>query len=693
MSAIVGIHQLGSDAIDPQTITRMTASLLHRGPDGSSVWQSDKIALGHCMLHSTPESASETLPLRDDERDLVLTCDARIDNRDELLAVLFPGKQASQSPIGDSALILAAYAKWGADCVHHLLGDFAFAIWDGRRNELFCARDHFGIKPFYYHHAAGEVFVFASEIKALFQVSSVPHRINETRIGQYLALALADTDATFYEEILRLPAAHTLTVGVDVFRIERYWKLQAPPQLDLASDAEYDERFRTVFFEAVRCRSRVPDGRNKLGGFLSGGIDSSAVMAVAREVCEEKNLPLPVISTVFDVIKKCDERPFMDAVIQMGGLQQHAIIGETRSALMDIEGVLRFQDEPFVAPNLCSSSVQYQAANELGVRVVLDGHGGDETIGYGHSRLGELQRAGNWRALWHELNAMQRNGFLRPTDASPRQVLWHHLVMRRSRPLRGAKRVSSAIRRRIAARMVASAEGNDQSNMLDWKRVINADFAARTDLEASYERWRSTQPDGTGDDRQTSERIVGGALQPLALETLDKAAAAAGVEARYPMWDKRLVEFCLSLPSNQKLRNGWSRLIIRRALEEVLPPEVQWRSSKVDFTAELRHGLQTHESARLSDLIENGPQKAAAYLDGANVMQNVKSLRDGSDIAGREIYTTLRAVCLEFWLRGQAQDKAQEPELVAKAQDVGNLESTMWPMGSTVAESGGVAVR
>src|SRR5207245_10257224 len=174
----------------------------------------------------------------------------------------------------DAALILAAYERWGERCPEHLLGDFALAIWDARRATLFCARDHFGVKPFYYHHAPGRLFCFASEIKGLVALAEVPRRLNETRVADYLVPLLEDKEITFYEEIVRLPPAHRMAVTREGVRMEQYWALDPEREIRMKSDGEYAEAFREIFTEAVRwrLRSAIP-----VESMSSGVLDSSSI--------------------------------------------------------------------------------------------------------------------------------------------------------------------------------------------------------------------------------------------------------------------------------------------------------------------------------------------------------------------------------------------------------------------------------
>jgi asparagine synthase (glutamine-hydrolysing) len=204
MSGIAGIYFLDGRSVDNVDLERMVARLAHRGPDGKGVWSEGCVGMGLGMLWTTPESLHEKLPLMNQRGDLVITADARIDNRAELIAKL----NLTDSPPGDitdSELILASYERWGERCTDKLLGDFSFAIWDGREHALFCARDHFGVKPFYYYYLSERIFAFASEIKALLCLKEVPRQLNEVRVADYLVSMFDDKAITFYQDILRLP--------------------------------------------------------------------------------------------------------------------------------------------------------------------------------------------------------------------------------------------------------------------------------------------------------------------------------------------------------------------------------------------------------------------------------------------------------------------------------------------------------
>ncbi len=405
MSAIFGIYSTNGQPVTEADLGRMSVSLAHRGPDGSGVWIGHAVGLGHQMLCATPESLKERLPYESENGELVIVSDSRIDNRDELIPAL-DNESRSSAGIGDTELILRAYRKWGEACPERLCGDFSFAIWDLQKQQLFCARDPIGIKPFYYYHRPGQIFVFASEIKALLTLSTVPRQVNEVRIAQYLLSELKDERITFYQDIWRLPAGHAMTVTPNRSWSRSYWSLDPSKELPQRSDEVFADGFRELLTEAVRCRIRCP---YRVGAMLSGGLDSSTIVSITRQLLSEQPSPnLETFSAVFDQVPECDERNFINAVIARGGLKPHFIRGDNLSPLMDADRVFWHEDEPFYAPNLFLHWNLYSAAREQGVRVLLDGFDGDVVVSHGLRHLAELARGWHWIRLASEAIKLSR---------------------------------------------------------------------------------------------------------------------------------------------------------------------------------------------------------------------------------------------------------------------------------------------
>ena len=311
MSAITGIFYRDGREVSHNQIKKMNDSLSHRGKDGSEVLVDGSLAFGHQMLHTTQESLHEKLPFKDESSGMVITADARIDNRAELAPLL---KLEDNENVPDSAFILEAYKMWGDQCPEKLLGDFAFAVWDPKKEQLFCARDHMGVKPFYYY-LSDETFFFATEIKALFCLPEVSHEINELKVAFHLAL-IDDATSTFYEDVLRLGAAHSLTVSTTETKLRMYWKLDPELKIKMDSEDDYIKAFREIFTEAVRSRLR---SAFPVGSELSGGLDSSSVTCVAKKILmSSKNSSdkLKTFSFIFKDFPDADERYYINKVIE-----------------------------------------------------------------------------------------------------------------------------------------------------------------------------------------------------------------------------------------------------------------------------------------------------------------------------------------------------------------------------------------
>lgn len=637
MSAIVGIYRRDGQSVDQVELDRMLFALAHRGPDGSHAWRDEAIGLGHQMLHTTSESLHERLPLVASYGDLAITCDARIDNRDELIKLLpFNGRPARE--ITDGELILAAYQQWGQSCPEKLLGDFAFAIWDGRRRRLVCARDHFGVKPFYCY-VSNELFAFATEIKALLTLPEIPRRLNEARVGDFL-VGLDDVTSTFYQEVLRLPPAHVLTVDESGQpRLRRYWALDPTREVRLGSDEEYALALRDLFTEAVRCRMRTPF---PLGSMLSGGLDSSSITCMANRLLEPEGAgPLHTFSARFNTVSECDERVYQDAVLAENHVAPHFVDADEYGPLHDLDRILWHLDEPNKAGNLYFERLSYEIAQSHGVRVILDGFDGDSTISHGLGYLPELASAGRWLTLMREVKAYAP----RCQESWPRaawQWTWSYEVephLSRHRALRPAHRVVRSMNRRILPR-AATGDSN-----LVWLDLINPEFADRCGVNQRT----AAQPRPATCERDAHFLRITHAGMPNALEILDRIASASSVEVRFPFWDKRLAEFCLGLPTEQKMQQGWTRLIMRRAMDGILPTKVQWRGGKTNMLPSFNYGLRNLEQQRLCEVIIENSGAIEAFID-------TTKLRDVYDrflltqANDQEVNAMWRAVCLGLWL-------------------------------------------
>jgi asparagine synthase (glutamine-hydrolysing) len=593
VSGIVGFLALDGRPVQSSDVERMNASIVHRGPDGSDAWVEGPIGLGHCMLHTTPESLEERLPLARDG--LAITADARLDNREDLFSALGvePG---ARKDIPDSALILLAYQRWGEDCAGRLLGDFCFAIWDSRARRLVCARDHFGVKPLYYYYEPGRRFVFGSEIKAIFCVDGIEKRLNEVKIADYMLEMLEDTERTFYEGIQRLSPASVLSVDQDGMRRTTYWALDPEREIRLGSDAEYAEAFRDLLTEAVRCRlhSAFP-----VGTMLSGGLDSSSIACLAHDLQADAGGPaLHTFSIVFDEIEKSDEREYIRHVLSGRHFDAHFILGDHATPFDGLEAMLSLQDEPYPAPNVHLNRLAWESAQQHGVRVLLDGFLGDNVVSHGVEHLIELANRWRWRALATELRQyLQRSGGGVPPL---RAVMQHYFVEHALKPR------TPDLLLRLWRRLRGYPIDPHADELALFQRSFSDRVGLKRRLEERYRRSRANK-----NARQAHyESLVGGMVQ-TALEVYNKGCGGLGIEARIPFIDKRLVEFCLATPGVQKINGGYTRMIMRNAMTGILPEEIRCRSSKGDLGHAFIRGLGLATRGTLDGLYDT----EAAFLE------------------------------------------------------------------------------
>jgi len=642
MSAISGIFSVLADPPVTEVAHQMSQVLAHRGHDHVGLWNGGPVALAHRMLATTPESLAERPPLRSIEEGVVITADVRLDNRSELIEKLDLAKLPQ--PITDSSLVLAAYRKWEVQCPKELLGDFAFAIWDERKRRFFCARDHFGVKPFYYYFS-DNLFLFASEIKALFVDPRVPKRLDEIRIGDHLALLSSDPEITFYRDIRRLPPGHSMTVTQEGIRLERYWSLDPDRELRFGSDDEYAEAFRDIFMSSVECRLR---SAYPVASLLSGGLDSSSITCAARELLARSGAPSPVvISAVFDRVSECDERPYIEEVLRHIGLPASYVHADCVSPLIEIETMLWYQDQVVNAGNLYINWSLYEQASSRDVRILLDGFDGDTALSHGTGYLIELARAKRWLALAKEVRAYSsklKTPWLKAYRAWIEQYAVRP-VTNRLGTIRQLRQFGGKILRR-----------NQRSEpLLDtWQDFLDPGFVRRIGLA---ERRKQARAGTVFSERQKHYRLLTWSMIPDTLEALDKVGAAFSVEPRYPFWDKRIAEFCLALPSSQKMRRGWTRWIMRRAMEGLLPKTVQWRGDKSDLGPSLDKGLLTFERPRLEQLQLSDFEILQDYIDVASLRRAYYRFMTGT-ATELEALMVWRSLSLAIWLQHMGSDQS-----------------------------------
>jgi asparagine synthase (glutamine-hydrolysing) len=599
VSAIVGLVRREGVENDLAGVRRMIDALRHRPHDSSAVRQVGPATFGHQLLAATPEAAEEALPVAGNA--CLLTADLRLDNRSELARSL-----GVSGHLGDGALVMCAYERWGATCAQHLLGDFSLAIWDPRLRLLFCARDHLGMKPFFYF-SDGHILAFASEIKALLSLAEAPRAINLSMVRDHLLGLPGEAAATFYEGIFRLPPASTLTLGQSGPPvIQEYWRLDPTRELPSATEDDLVDEFRSLFREAVSCRLR---STTPVGATLSGGFDSSAVVCTAHTVLGGA-ASVHAFSLRFPQVPECDEGAYIECIREAGGVVGHDVPGDAGSPLEDILPVLALFDEPCLVQNLHLSTAVYRTAAAGGTRVVLDGHDGDTAIS--RAPIGRGASTGRRRSLAHSLASL----VLHPRRA------WSRLHARLGPP-----------------RSTRGASG-----------VLCEEFARQTGARERLDTFRqAADAAAAAGDRQLHLRRLTNGYPVYASETMAGLGAVFGIEPRHPFYDRRLLELCLALPPSLKNRDGFTRYIARLALAGMLPDLVRWRPGKTNLSPQFHRGFTTRDWGLVETTLRDNRVLLAPFLDRIRTEESCRRYQNGLEPEASSVIWS--AVTLALWLR------------------------------------------
>ena len=598
MSGLAGIYNLNGRPADPILLRRMIRRAAHRGPDASDCWINGPVGMGHVMLQTTPESLYERQPWLDESGTICLTLDGRVDNREELILSLEAADFHLRTDT-DAELLLRAYQRWGEHCPEHVVGDFALVVWDGPRRQLFCTRDILGLKPFYYC-LHGSSFYWASEIPPLFEDEAVARRPNEAMIAEFLSGMVVTNTESVYEGISRLQPAHTLVVRTDRVVTRRYWTIDPHRRIEYSNDEDYAQHFYELFSTAVRCRLR---SHKPIGLELSGGLDSSSIVSFLQAPSQthpKGHDRLRTFSLVFPGLP-CDERVFIDDVVAQGAFRAHHITPETPSLSDFVEDILHSYDFPD-HPNGVMNAPLRAFAQQQGCRVLLTGSGGDEWLTGSFFHYADLLRNLKFRPLLHRLRA-DRQWYGEDLSSS---LLSLPLVQFGLLPL-----IPQSYRN-LGKRLLGRTNRPEWVSPTLWER---AQIQERINL-ASY------SPHGCGHAQQDlfGSTIHGGGIHGIELD--ERAASSFGLESRHPFNDRRLIEFALALPEEQRWRDG-SKFILRHALKGLLPRSVRGRTDKADFSCIFAHTLLKESTAAIFRSLSVA---SMGWVDGDRIWADYQSM-------------------------------------------------------------------
>jgi asparagine synthase (glutamine-hydrolysing) len=584
VNGIAAIWRRNGAPVDASTWSEAAAALLP-ATSPPSVWSDGPVAFASRPLRR-PDDPDARYPIRDAGRRAVVVADARIDNIDELAGCL-DLSAAAAAELGAGRLILRAWDRWAEDCPRHLLGDFAFVIWDERRRVMFAARDPSGIRPLYYH-LSPSLFVAASGTPASLTRPDVPRRLDEVKIAGLLVPAIQDRVRTSFEAVSRLPPGHRLLITGDASRTEPFWEWDPAHAGPERSDDDHAEAFRSLFTDAVRARM---NGAPAPAAALSGGLDSSCLAVVARDVAAAAGREsLSVYTATFPSIPACDESAYAAAVIGQGGMTPHAVHSDNLNPLAELESP-RMRGETFPSTGYYMHSALYRAARADGHSLFLEGTSGDFVVSHGQGYLYDLARTGRWLACYRHAREVSRT-FKRPLRSTLNPLILMGLP----------PRVRLWVRQLI-------------SRGLGGPAMIRPEFAARVDLDARLqEAITPPVPRGLEGVRFFHWLTLNSPKLAYVQETLARSAAEAGIEMCDPFGDRRLVAYCLALPASQKIRGTLTRVVMRRAMADRLPALVRDRPGKTRLDTMLARAMTTYGRDRLQQVLGDAPDIVGSYV-------------------------------------------------------------------------------
>lgn len=602
MCGIAGVVGLHGQPVELALIESMTRRVAHRGPDGEGVLVEGNIGLGHRRLAIVDLSSDGVQPMTSGNARNTIVFNGEIYNYLELRTQLIALGHVFKTRT-DTEVLLASYAEWGPSCVERFNGMWAFAIYDRASGDLFCSRDRFGEKPFYYMRNQN-LFAFGSEIRQLLPIQ--PKRLaNEQAVLKFIMGVQSEClDQTFFDGIRKLPAGHNLFMDVRncEMRIERYYELKIDRSMIGIDNNEAVNLFSSAFNDSVRLRMRADV---QVATCLSGGLDSSSVATLAASMYrEETQRPFAAITACSEQIDN-DESNFAAQIVEQNQMLWHKVRPSYDNFVESLPAIVESQEEPFPSASIAMQFFVMRTAREKGIHVLLDGQGGDETL-LGYERYFAA----------HYLSEARTHGWL------------SSLASMRASSVNNAAMSAGKILQYFAYFNSSKLRWNNYRRRHSYLRVLPEMFdEVRLYAEASC------------DIHDLQKLEIERTNLPALLRYEDKNAMRHSIETRLPFLDYRLVELALSLPGSAKISEGWTKHVLRKSMVGKMPDSIVWRRSKLGFEAPEQLWFPRHRASML-ELV-----RGSALL--ASLCLHDKLLRDFNRLDGLTQWRLYSVACWE----------------------------------------------
>ncbi|UOF90136.1 asparagine synthase (glutamine-hydrolyzing) [Fodinisporobacter ferrooxydans] len=604
MCGICGLMTKNNQAVDETTIIRMCDQIIHRGPDDHGVYLDHGVGLGFRRL-SIIDLEGGHQPLSNEDGTVWIIFNGEIYNYQSLRRQLIDLGHTFKTE-ADTEVIVHLYEEKGPDCVRELRGMFAFAIWDSRNQQLFAARDYFGIKPFYYVET-GDHFAFGSEIKSLLQVPGVKREVDAQSFWNYLTFQYVPEPDTMFRQIKKLPPAHRMVLKNGTLKIERYWEASFHPEPDKPLSF-FVEGTRELLKESVKIHmnSDVPRG-----AFLSSGVDSSTVVALLRKMEQVKTFTVG-----FEGAGGMNEIEYARETARILGTEHRDVVISAETYREQLPRLAFYQDEPVADPSAIALYFVAELASKY-ITVVLSGEGADEIFG-GYT----IYREPLSLKMFDYMPPSMRRTLGSMAAYMPEGVKGRSFLMRGSKP--------------VQERFVGNAFIFTDEEKRRFVK-INADapgFVKPFDITGNYYQRAASYDDVTKMQYVDIHTWLAGDI----LMKADKMTMANSLELRVPFLDKEIFEFAAKIPMQYRLMNNTTKFVLREAVKDILPKEVSTRK-KLGFPVPMRKWLRNEFYDWAYQLIESSP--IDSLIDKSYVLQLLedhrKEVRDNS----RKVWTIL----------------------------------------------------
>ncbi len=567
MCGIFGMINQNEEPVLREELEQATDIIKHRGPDDKGYFCKDALGFGHRRLSIIDLTQKGKQPMHYLDR-YTLIYNGEIYNYIELKAVLVENGYQFKSET-DTEVIIAAYDFWGADCLSKFNGMWSFALLDQKENIVFCARDRFGIKPFYYTQIEDK-FCFASEIKQFTVIDGWKAKLNKLRAYEFLTLGYHEhTDETFFKHVFQLRPGHLLTYNLSnhQFKISNYYDIRKQKnKFTKQSLSEAIESFKALLKNAVRIRLR---SHVENGSALSGGLDSSSIVCIMDKLNSTKNKKIQTVSAVFPG-HKVDEFAYVKEVSKKTNLHTHTVHPNFKTIIENLNKTIWHQDEPFGSSSVLAQQAVFKQAQLNDITVMLDGQGADEILA-------------GYKKFYYPFFKKKI----------------------RKNPIEGVKQVlmffalhSIPIRKIISRVLDFRKKKSDQK--YNW---LKETFIPDGDLLFPRSAENSIQDISINTLTEVGLSIL--------LHYEDRNSMSASVESRLPFLDYRIVEFCISLPDDYKIHNAKRKFILREAMKDLLPKKIYTRYDKIGFATPQQKWIEENQS-----FFQQKRKEALARCDG-----------------------------------------------------------------------------